>query len=124
MDGDGGVEEGDFATGGFGFGARVEGVVFVEEDLALKVGGLDEVAIDEGEGSDACAGEEGSGCGAGGSDADDGDMSRGEELLAGGGDAGEEDLTGIAVVLGNGRGGRKIGHDGSWPVFNGCFFVV
>ncbi len=58
VDGDGRVEEGDLAAGGFGFGEREEGVGLVEEDLALEVGGLDEVAVDEGEGSDAGAGEE------------------------------------------------------------------
>jgi hypothetical protein len=47
MDGDGGVEEGDLAAGGFGLGAGFEGVFFVEEDLALEVGGLDEVTVDE-----------------------------------------------------------------------------
>ena len=57
-DGDRGVEEGDLAAGGLGFGEGVEGVGLVEEDLTLKVGGLDEVAVDEGEGSDAGAGEQ------------------------------------------------------------------
>ena len=38
VDGDGGVEEGDLAAGGFGLGEGLEGVVFVEEDLALEVG--------------------------------------------------------------------------------------
>ena len=58
VDGDGGVEEGDLAAGGFGFGEAFEGVGFVEEDLALEVGGFDEVAVDEGEGSYAGSGEE------------------------------------------------------------------
>ena len=58
VDGDGGVEEGDLAAGGFGFGEGLEGVGLVEEDLALEVGGFDEVTVDEGEGSDAGAGEE------------------------------------------------------------------
>ncbi len=124
MDGDGGVEEGYLAAGGFGLGEGLEGVVFVEEDLALEVGGLDEVAVDEGEGADAGAGEERGGGGSGGSDSDDGDVGGGEELLAGRGDAGKEDLTGVAVVIVNGRDGRKIGHDGCSPVFRGCFFVV
>ncbi len=104
VDGDGGVEEGDFAAGGFGFGEGFAGVGFVEEDLALEVGGFDEVAVDEGESSDAGAGEEGCGCGSGGSYADDGDVGGGEELLAGGADAREEDLAGVAVVIWDARG--------------------
>ncbi len=58
LDGDGGVEEGDLAAGGFGFGEGVAGVGFVEENLALEVGGLDEVTVNEGEGADAGASEE------------------------------------------------------------------
>jgi hypothetical protein len=58
LDGDGGVEEGDLAAGGFGFGEGVAGVGFVKEDLALEVGGFDEVTVDEGEGADAGASEE------------------------------------------------------------------
>ena len=99
VDGDGGVEESDLAAGGFGFGEGFAGVGFVEEDLALEVGGFDEVAVDEGEGADAGAGEECGGCGSGGSDAYDGDVGISEEVLAGGSDAGEEDLAGVAVVI-------------------------
>ena len=58
VDVDGGVEEGDLAAGSFGFGESFEGVGFVEEDLALEVGGFYEVAVDEGEGSYAGSGEE------------------------------------------------------------------
>ena len=57
-EGDAGVKEGDLAAGGFGFGEGLEGVIFVEEDLALQVGGLNEIAIDKGEGAYAGAGEE------------------------------------------------------------------
>ena len=122
VDGDGGVEEGDFAAGGFGFGEGVAGVGLVEEDLPLEVGGLDEVAVDEGEGADAGAGEEGGGRGSGSSDADDGDVSGGEEMLTGGSDAGEEDLAGVAIVFGDrggtcGGGGVDLGA-GEW-VFEG-----
>ncbi len=98
VDGDGGVEEGNFAARGLGFGKAVAGIGFVEEDLALEVGGFDEVAVDEGEGADAGAGEERGGGGSGGSDADDGDVRGGEELLAGCANAGEEDLAGVAVL--------------------------
>ena len=55
---DGGVEEGDFGASGLGFGGRGRGVGFVEEDLALEVGGFDDIAVDEGEMADAGAGEE------------------------------------------------------------------
>lgn len=58
VDRDGGVEERNLAAGGFGLGKGFAGVGFVEEDLALKVGGLHEVAVDEGEGADSGAGEE------------------------------------------------------------------
>jgi hypothetical protein len=106
VDGDGGVEESDLAAGGFGLGEPVAGVGLVEEDLALEVGGFDEVAVDEGEGADAGAGEEGCGGGSGGSYADDDDVGGAKQLLAGESDAGEEDLTGVAVVIGDGSGGR------------------
>ena len=98
VDGDGGVEEGDVAAGGLGLGERLEGVGLVEEDLALEVGGLDEVAVDEGEGADAGAGEQRGGGSSGGTAADDGDVGGGELLLARGADAGKENLAGVAVV--------------------------
>ena len=80
VDGDGGVEEGDLAAGGFGLGEGFAGVGLVEEDLALEVRGFDEVAVDEGEGADAGAGEERGGGGSRGSDADDGDMGGAKEV--------------------------------------------
>lgn len=101
VDGDVGVEEGDLASGGLGFGERVAGVGLVEEDLALEVGGFDEVAVDKGEGADAGARQEGGGSGSGGSDADDGDVGGGEEMLAGGSYAGEENLAGVTVCIEN-----------------------
>jgi len=143
MDGDGGVEDGYFAAGGFGFGEGVAGVGLVEEDLALEVGGFDEIAVDEGEGADAGAGEEGGGGGPSGSDADDDYVRGGEKLLAGGADAGEEDLAGVAVLIGDegesrGGGGVDLGAGGwlfdSWDGMLGhdegssakrrCSFVV
>ena len=102
VDGDGGVEEGDFAACGFGFGKAVASIGLVEENLTLEIGGFDEVAVDEGKGADAGAGEERGGCGSGGADADDGDVRGGEELLARGSNAGEEDLAGVAVLIGDG----------------------
>ena len=80
-------------------GRHSQGVGLVEENLALEVGGLDEVAVDEGEGADAGAGEQRGGGSARGSAADDGDVGGGESLLAGGADAGEENLAGVAVVV-------------------------
>lgn len=100
---DGGVEEGDLAACGFGFGECGFCIGFVKEDLALEVGGFDEVAIDEGEMADSGAGEERGGGGAGGSDADDRDAGTGEQGLSGGADAWEEDLAGVAFVGGDGR---------------------
>jgi hypothetical protein len=56
VDVDGGVDAGEVEACGFGFGERGAGIVFVEEHLALEVGGLYEVAVDEGEAADAGAG--------------------------------------------------------------------
>jgi hypothetical protein len=109
VDGDGGVEEGNFAAGGFGLGEGVAGVGLVEEDLALEVGGFDEVAVDEGEGADPGPGQERGGGGSGGSYADDGYVGGTKQLLAGESDAGEEDLAGVAVVIADGRGRRFSG---------------
>lgn len=108
LHGDGGVKEGDLAARSLCLREGVECVGLVEEDLTLEIGGFDEVAIDEGEGSDAGAGQEGCGCGTSGSAADDGDMSGGEELLAGGPDAFEEDLARVSVVIGDGGWGSLV----------------
>ena len=99
VDADAGVDAGEVAAGGFGFGEGGAGVVFVEEHLALEVGGFYEVAVDEGKAADASAGEEAGGGGSGGADSDDGDVGAGEELLAGRADGGEEDLAGVAVGI-------------------------
>jgi len=102
VDSDVGVEEGDLAASGFGLGKGFACVCLVEEDLTLEVGGLDEVAINEGEGTDAGAGQEGGSGGSSGPDANDGDVGGGEELLAGGSDAWEENLPGVAFLAGDG----------------------
>jgi hypothetical protein len=99
VDLDAGVDAGEVTAGGFGLGEGGAGVVFVEEHLALEVGGFDEVAVDEGKPADAGAGEKAGSGGSGGSDADDGDVGSAEELLAGGADGGEEDLAGVAVLI-------------------------
>jgi len=62
------------AAGGLGLGEGVAGVGFVEEDLALEVGWLDEIAVDEGESADTGAGEERGGGRSHGPAADDGDV--------------------------------------------------
>ncbi len=80
--GDGGVEECDLAAGGFSLGQGLEGVRLVEQDLTLEIGRLNEVAVDEGKGSDAGAGEERCCCGSSCSATDDGDVGGGEELLS------------------------------------------
>ena len=133
MDGDAGVEEGDVAAGGFGRGEGVAGVGFVEEDLALEVGGLDEVAVDEGEGADSSACEERCGGRAHGSAAYDGDVGGGKTLLADSADAGKENLTGVSVfirdysggigdcVSGGGYGGRVVLGRELWG--HGCALV-
>ena len=104
VDGDGGVEAGDVTAGGLGLGEGFTGVGLVEEDLALEVGGFDEVAVDEGERAYASACEQRGGSRAHGSAADNGDMSGSQALLAGGANPGEEDLAGVAVGVGYGRG--------------------
>lgn len=99
VDGDAGVEAGDVAASGCGFGQAFAGVSLVEEDLALEVGRFDEVTVDEGKAPDAGAGEQrGRGC-AHGSAAYDGDMRTSEPLLAELADAGEEDLARVAVLI-------------------------
>ena len=97
---DAGVDAGEVAASGFGLGEGFAGVVFVEEDLALEVGGLDEVTVDEGEAADAGAGEETGGGGTGCADSDDGGVGVAEAMLALGADAGEEDLPGVTVEIG------------------------
>ena len=119
--GDRGVEEGDLAARGFSFREGFAGIGFIEEDLSLEVGGFDEVSVDESESADAGAGEE-RGCrGSGGSDAYDGNVGGGEKGLAGFADAGEEDLTGVAVVVGDGgaRGGGGVDLDAGGRLLEG-----
>ena len=104
VDVDGGVDAGEVAAGGFGLGEGGAGVVFVEEHLALEVGGLDEVAVNEGESPDAGAGQQAGRGGSGGADAYDGDVGPSKKLLAGFADGGEEDLAGVAVGIRDGIG--------------------
>jgi hypothetical protein len=96
VDGDGGVEERDLAPCGFGLGQGVARVGLVEEDLALEVRGLDEVAVDQGKGADAGAREQRSGGGAGGATTDQRDVRLGEPPLARFADAGKELIVALA----------------------------
>ena len=82
MDGDARVEAGDVAARGFGFGQSFARVGLVEEDLALQVRGLDEVAVDEGECANPRAREQRCRGRTSGAAANDGDMGRGQPLLA------------------------------------------
>lgn len=106
VDLDAGVDACEVTAGGLGFGKGCAGVVFVEEHLALQVGGLDEVAIDEGEVADAGACEEACGGCAGCAYTNDGDVRLAKQLLTGFTDASEEDLTGVALAVGDGEGER------------------
>ena len=101
VDGYGGVEQSDLQAGGFGFGKAFPGVGLVKQDLTLEVGGFDEVSVDEGEGADASAGEQGGSGGSGGSNPDDGYVGGGEELLTGVADAGKENLAGVTILIGD-----------------------
>lgn len=94
---DGRVEGCYFTACGLCLGQGGKGVGFVEEDLALKVGELDEVTINEDEVANAGAGQQGCGGRSSGSYADNGHVSLAEEVLTGGGNPGKEDLAGVAV---------------------------
>ena len=97
VDFDFGVDAGELLFGSGGFGKGLGGVVLGEEPLALEVGGFDEVAIEDGEVSDAGAGEGGGVIGTEGAAADDGDVGGEETGLSVDADAGEESLTRVAV---------------------------
>jgi hypothetical protein len=103
---DAGVDAGEVAAGGFGFGESGAGVVFVEEHLALQVGRLDEIAIDEGEVADARARKKPCGGRAGCAYTNDGDVRMAKELLSSFTDAREEDLTGVTLAVRDGEGER------------------
>jgi len=92
VDGDTGIEEGDLAPRRLCLGEGFERVGLVEENLALKIGRLDKVAVDKGESADTSAGEQRGRGGSRSADADDGDMSRAEPLLAENSNARKESL--------------------------------
>src|SRR5262249_25039600 len=92
-----GVDCTKFLLGGNGFWQRAVGVGFVEESLALPVRGLDKIAVEDAQTSDACAGEQSSGGGADSSTADNNGRGRGEALLAGFAYTRKENLAGVTV---------------------------
>ena len=84
--------------GGDGFGDLLGGVALVEEDLALEIGQLDEVAIDDSQETDAGAGEELGSDGAERAAADEEQARFCEAILALGADLGKKLL---AVISGH-----------------------
>ena len=90
------IEGGDFAAGGFGFSEGVAGVGLIEKDLTLQAAFFDEVAVNEGEGSDAGSGEEAVAAVTRGFDA----------VLTLGADGGKQDLARVPFADGLGRGGH------------------
>ena len=63
FDGDGGIDGFEFAFGGDGFGESFAGVIFIEQGLALEIGRLDEIAIEDANAAYAGADEQaGGGC--------------------------------------------------------------
>lgn len=87
-----GIYGAEAALGGYGFREIFRGVGFFEQSLALEVGRLDEIAIDDAQRAQAGADELiGDGC-TGGAAADQDGAGIEEALLAGFADSGEEDL--------------------------------
>lgn len=107
-DANAGVELRDLAPRGLGLGQRLQGIGFVEEHLALKIGGLDEVAIDQGEGADPGARQQ-RGCGCPGcSAADDRHVSCGKPGLSFGTYTGEENLAGVSLLVLDGEASLEV----------------
>ena len=108
LDGNGGIDGFELALGGDGFGEGVAGVIFIEQGLALEIGGLDEIAIEDANAADAGADQEaGAGC-ANGSAADDDGAGSEKALLALEAEACKKYLPGIFFL-------KKIVHDFSGP---------
>jgi len=74
------LKERSLRSGGNGFGERGEGIGFVKEVLTLKIRGLDKIAVDNAQFSDASADQEISG-GATDRAASDDDGAGGEQAL-------------------------------------------
>ncbi len=96
---DAGIDGEQLAFGGDGFRKGIAGVGFVKERLALKIGRLDEVAVDDFDRTDAQV------CGSGtdGATADDGRSRSEQALLALGTDPSKQHLARVFFL-------EKIGH--------------
>ena len=94
-DGEGGVEAGDPRGGGFGL--RAADVERGEDRLALEVGGLDRVVVDEGERAHAGRREILQRRGANAAAADEHDMGLAERHLTRAADLWQDDVAGEAV---------------------------
>src|SRR5579863_8607799 len=92
------VDGAEAALGGDGLGEGFEGIGFIKQGLALKIGWLDEIAINNLEMTDTCADEKICG-GRAQSSATDQDYSGGQESpLSMFADSGEEDLARVTVL--------------------------
>jgi hypothetical protein len=106
------------AAGSLRFGQGGTGIIFVKEHLALKVGGLDEIAVNKGEAANSGASQQTGGSSARGSHTHDGNMSGAEAALPMLANAGEQHLARIpfAVVDSFRRLGRgPVGSFGNGP---------
>ena len=83
-----------------GFGERIASIGFVEKGLALKVGSLYEIAVEDAETADTRAGKKRSGSGANSPTADDDGACGSEALLAGFADTREENLARVSFESG------------------------
>jgi hypothetical protein len=95
FNGNGGVDGVEFAFSGDGFGESVASVGFVEERLTLKIGRLDEIAINDSNAANAGTDEKICGGRADGAAADDGGAGGEQTLLALRTDARKKDLAGV-----------------------------
>lgn len=108
LDGNGGIDGFELAFGGDGFGEGVAGVIFIEQGLALKIGRLDEIAIEDSDAADAGADQQAGGGGANGSAADDHGAGGEKALLTLEGETFKKYLPGIFFL-------KRIIHDFSGP---------
>jgi hypothetical protein len=108
FDGNGGIDGFELALGGNGFGEGIARVIFIEQGLALKIGRLDEIAIDDSNAADPGADQQtGGGC-ANGSAADDYGAGDEEALLAMEAESLKKYLPGVFFL-------KKFIHDFSGP---------
>jgi hypothetical protein len=93
LNGDAAIDATQFALGGDGFGQGLTRVVLVEKRLALQIGGLDKVAIENPGAANSSANEQASSSRADGSAANDNDARCEQALLTFFADSSEEHLT-------------------------------